>query len=889
MMRALFISLLLVPIGFSLARTVDEAAVRQAAEALLKESLLSQHFPAHTIQSVEPLGALWHISLHPSGYLLLSGSTRLTPLIAFSTTDFRRYPDGHPATTILMRTQNRAETLETAPSTLELFSPTPETSAIQAAENRWGQLLNPPSATLFSEATTTTVGPFLNTIWGQGAPYNDFCPQFNAETSQDGTSYAGRTPVGCVATMYTQILQYYAWPYRLEEPFSVTLNAESCAITNNYQMYFDNALPFNWATLKQRYNTTGESEADRLAVARACLFSAMISNMKFDPSGSAASAATPTKNNYYTAGNGVSKVAADPFTSEQREQIKATLDAGCPIPTTIPGHAIVTDGYRQTSAGEFYLSLNYGWSGSYNDFWSIGDSYDHINITWMLLNHHPKQMLQMEPLPTKTLDSVTLKWHIPTFWEKAISGFMLTTAIPNETSTSTWQESFTAIADPDANTEIYTLASKSENNISFPVLNVRSTTSTTGEMYLCPDSFIPANTSVMTLKTRAKYTIRHALELQINANGSGWNTLCVVPGEDEDEQTEWHTFSIPLTEYAGKNCQIRLKTWRTGSGWVYGLDSEFSLRDWSVSDVQGKPTVINTSQLEPSIREKVITNLTPGTHYSFTMTPLFNGTPGKSATVSTQYGTRLTLPEIKSISDTKKNPLIDNTLRQGTSNGKTVLRVTCNETTTRLRVTSGNLTLLPASAIRVFPYNKTTFDIVLSTNFTNIDVDGSRILLTLTAEDDHGNTTHQNCVVSLRTFLADESYTPPFLDYVTNAGTTITIPYYWFHDNGLVAESSAVNAYAAAAQTDGDKDGFQAWEEWLCNTSPTNALSKLQITAFDFTEDGTLHTIQIEPKSTPNARLLLQGKTSLTDTVWNSADLTVHRFFRIKATPKPKE
>ena len=60
-----------------------------------------------------------------------------------------------------------------------------------------------------------------------------------------------------------------------------------------------------------------------------------------------------------------------PFSEEDVAKIKATLDSGLPIPTSIPMHAVVADGYSVDSNGNHYLHLNYGYSGSNNTFYAF--------------------------------------------------------------------------------------------------------------------------------------------------------------------------------------------------------------------------------------------------------------------------------------------------------------------------------------------------------------------------------------------------------------------------------------------------------------------------------------------------------------------------------------
>ena len=57
------------------------------------------------------------------------------------------------------------------------------------------------------DCTMTTVGPLLQTSWGQKGAYNDKSPLIDGCSSEDG-----RAPTGCVATAMAQIMRFHEFP-----------------------------------------------------------------------------------------------------------------------------------------------------------------------------------------------------------------------------------------------------------------------------------------------------------------------------------------------------------------------------------------------------------------------------------------------------------------------------------------------------------------------------------------------------------------------------------------------------------------------------------------------------------------------------------------------------
>ena len=68
--------------------------------------------------------------------------------------------------------------------------------------------------------------------------------------------------------------------------------------------------------------------------------------------------------------------------------------------------------------------------------------------------------------------------------------------------------------------------------------------------------------------------------------------------------------------------------------------------------------------------------------------------------------------------------------------------------------------------------------------------------------------------------------------FAPNLTPTHGVPEYWLAQYGLGDD------FDAAAATDSDEDGMPAWAEWRADTDPTNALSRLVVTALAPQPDG---------------------------------------------------
>ena len=113
----------------------------------------------------------------------------------------------------------------------------------------------------------------------------------------------------------------------------------------------------------------------------------------------------------------------------------------------------------------------------------------------------------------------------------------------------------------------------------------------------------------------------------------------------------------------------------------------------------------------------------------------------------------------------------------------------------------------------------------------------------------------------------------------------VSVPYTWL-DGYYPAQGGSAAAYQMLALADSDGDGFQAWQEYLLDTDPTNAASKLFVTVRmegDTPVFEWSHTN--ENIRALGHRYVPMGRTSLDDAEGWQPYADGHRFFKVLVEP----
>ncbi len=854
------------------ARLVSAEEAQCVAETLLSEPLFQSTFPLSTIRSVEEVGELWCVHLSPRGHLMLSGSTKVDPLLSYSQHDYVMPPEGHPA--LVIQTYHQMLVYEHEMLDTQLFSLTEEVKS--ATEQAWARLLNPSPFSLRAVTYTRQVGPLLTTKWNQWAPWNDFAPQHEAE-SRGQLGYCGRMPLGCVATMYSQIMRYYQWPARLGDIFTETLRVNNGALNKDYEMRFHGGQPIDWSALKNTYEWNTETEGNRLPIARVGLLTDILSGMNFDSEGSGAPWDAPCENEWYDYGEVGNKTASSYFSDLQLALIIDSLEDGAPLPTSIPGHAVITDGYAKDASGTIYLHLNYGWGGQNDAFYSANNA----KIESFVAYHSPRPQVNLDPLPKQLQNGIFIKWHVPHYWQDTFTGFTVK-AVPYQTL-STWSDSATSIDDPATNTNLFSTTKASYNGSSISVFKTTTQNTLFEQGYTFQTLFIPTATSTFSCVSKADYTLNHVLEVQLWSEDTlDWTTIATLPSAD-NASGSWEATSFSLGDYAGQFCKLRLRYCHTAG--KYFSSCAYHIGELKVSDayIAGTPRVWNVGA---TVRQQTLSGLVEGVRYGISVQPKIDAEEAEiiwgftTATVEMDAA-----PTILSVTSPASGSLSGPRLN-GALSGTSVFRVMCNDAVTKLRAQSSCPTLIPDSAINVYLHEPNVFDVVIRSPQTLTNLDGSRVLITFIACNSQGDEAYHDAVLALRSATSTVNYTIPEVSLMTDSGASLAIPHYWFRSVGLATASTSAATYATLAQGDADNDGQLTWKEYLCGTHPNDATDKLRITHLEFNADGTLKQVHYAPHSAALVDFVLEGKIMLSDATWSPYNMQTHRFFRVRAEMK---
>ena len=210
------------------------------------------------------------------------------------------------------------------------------------------------------EEAYPTIAPLLGeTIWGQGEPFNNMCPQINGE----------RAVTGCVATALSQIMYIHKYPTKGIGSHSYKTETEGLTVSAN----FGNTT-YDWANMIPNYNKSYTSaQAD--AVATLMFHAGVAADMDYtvDGSGAVSSIALVGLTNYFGYDKAINVLPKDFLKEETTLQtIASDLQAGRPVyisGSTVnqEGHAFVCDGMQSDG----YLHINWGWNGMADGYFAI--------------------------------------------------------------------------------------------------------------------------------------------------------------------------------------------------------------------------------------------------------------------------------------------------------------------------------------------------------------------------------------------------------------------------------------------------------------------------------------------------------------------------------------
>ena len=272
------------------------------------------------------------------GFVIIAGDDELTPYIGYATTG-RFIVEDMPEqlAAFLKACQERID---------ELVSSISYHQALQPTRPRASE--------------PTQIAPLLGNIqWNQSAPWNNQTPVVDGE----------HTPVGCVATAYTQVMRYYQWPTQGEGTFSYTEEESHRQHSVDY-----GSTTYDWAHMPERYvDPSQATEEETKALSTLAYHAGVAVEMMYAPRGSGASMPYVDRalREHFRYDKRVSFKNRVNYTQATWEQLlRNELIAARPIVYSgygHGGHAFVCDGYDAN--GLFHI--NWGWGGMSDGYFNL--------------------------------------------------------------------------------------------------------------------------------------------------------------------------------------------------------------------------------------------------------------------------------------------------------------------------------------------------------------------------------------------------------------------------------------------------------------------------------------------------------------------------------------
>ncbi len=298
------------------------------------------------IQTIEnQFGEIFLANFSPKGFLIFFVTDGTPDILAYS--DNANLPD-HPDHPLYQEW-------------LPLAQPSPKNGLSDASLPNGISNLAPSktsykSSSGFKSMQDQFVEPLVDSKWGQGPPWNQFCP---------ADSEGVRAPVGCVAVAMGQIMKRWQWPDR-----GIGSNAYT---PSNYPPYGEQSANFDTLYQWPQMHTTQPTEASAFLLYHA----GVATNMNYGPNESGANtsvyAPQALKDNFkYHKGM---QVREKERYSERDwfKMLRQELINGRPLiyfgsnPNGGTGHAFNIDGFHS----EDYFHFNWGWNGAGNGYYRL--------------------------------------------------------------------------------------------------------------------------------------------------------------------------------------------------------------------------------------------------------------------------------------------------------------------------------------------------------------------------------------------------------------------------------------------------------------------------------------------------------------------------------------
>ena len=303
----------------NIARKYIKLPTQKATRGVSKQSGYSQNAPYYIYNDAQN-----------KGFLIVSGTTEMGEILAYSTENALDTTNLHPGLAQLLNSYKMA------------FKAINTNNAVETEAKK---------GAFFAK----TVAPLLKTTWSQDAPYN---------------ALLGYNYTGCVATTISQVLKYHEWPVQGMGNVSYVNTSDNRTLSGNL-----NLSQYDWANMLPNYDAPVQAtQAQRNAVAKLMKDVGLASGMQYHPGFAVATnqgAFDAFVKHFDYQATCVYQSTEGP--SVFADLLRQELVDGFPFyfygatKDYKGAHAWVVDGFDDKG----FFHMNFGWNGQSNGYYSL--------------------------------------------------------------------------------------------------------------------------------------------------------------------------------------------------------------------------------------------------------------------------------------------------------------------------------------------------------------------------------------------------------------------------------------------------------------------------------------------------------------------------------------
>ncbi len=369
--RKRIIAMLIIYLVFAIPSFAQNVSISKAANSFLLSSFNKELRGSSLMGSIIPIKNSTHdtlayvVALKPQGYIILSSSTTLSPIIAFSTESNFIFQASNDNVLLDMIVQDITQRLSYTKAAIAQG----DSSLIKANNKKWKKLLEQSS---ISKNYDIQYGPLLSSVWG-----GVNCVDFYSQPIFVGNYYTPNNySPGCVATSTSIVMHYYKWP--LQGVGYHTDYDNSGASQGAYYANFGGT-KYKWGRMLDKYYLQNSYDKHQAAMGELAYHCAIAFDMDFEFDGSTSNLnRTPLAlDNYFRFSSHYENSSWYSFWTRMRQNIRDSQPVTIAISKSNgEGHIMVCDGYGQDAGQAKYYHLQFGWWGSYNGWYDIQGNWD---------------------------------------------------------------------------------------------------------------------------------------------------------------------------------------------------------------------------------------------------------------------------------------------------------------------------------------------------------------------------------------------------------------------------------------------------------------------------------------------------------------------------------